>query len=262
MEKIYKRENYLNKIRGFYKDDMIKVISGIRRCGKSFFLKSIIQELLENGINKKDIIYIELDKKEYKDIKTSKQLEKLIDKKMIDDDFKYLFIDEIQNVKDFESLINSYREEGNISIFITGSNSYLLSGELVTKLTGRYIEIEIMTLSFYEYVDMKRFLNKSVNKNIYLEFEEYIRNGGFPKSLYYDNYEEKITYTSSVINQIFNKDIKVSNKIKDKALFERIEKFIINNFGVVISIKNIYNYLKNEVKINVDRRTIKRYLDI
>lgn len=262
MEKIYKRENYLNKIRGFYKDDMIKVISGIRRCGKSFFLKSIIQELLENGINEKDIIYIELDKKGYKDIKTSKQLEKVIDEKIIDDDFKYLFIDEIQNVKDFESLINSYREEGNISIFITGSNSYLLSGELVTKLTGRYIEIEMMTLSFYEYVDMKRFLNKNVNENIYLEFEEYIRNGGFPKSLYYDNYDEKITYTSSVINQIFDKDIKASNKIKDKALFERIEKFVINNFGAVISIKNIYNYLKDEVKINVDRRTIKRYLDI
>lgn len=262
MEKIYKRENYLNKIRGFYKDDMIKVISGIRRCGKSFFLKSIIAELLENGINEKDIIYIELDKKGYKDIKTSKQLEKVIDEKIIDDDFKYLFIDEIQNVKDFESLINSYREEGNISIFITGSNSYLLSGELVTKLTGRYIEMEMMTLSFYEYVDMKRFLNKNVNENIYLEFEEYIRNGGFPKSLYYDNYDEKITYTSSVINQIFDKDIKTSNKIKDKALFERIEKFVINNFGAVISIKNIYNYLKDEVKINVDRRTIKRYLDI
>lgn len=263
MEKIYRRENYLSKIRAFYKDDMIKVISGIRRCGKSYFLKSIIQELLENGINEKDIIYIELDKKGYKDIRTSKQLEKVIDEKItIDDDFKYLFIDEIQNVKDFESLINSYREEGNISIFITGSNSYLLSGELVTKLTGRYIEIEMLTLSFYEYVDMKRFLNKNVNENIYLEFEEYIRNGGFPKSLYYDNYDEKITYTSSVINQIFDKDIKTSNKIKDKALFERIEKFIINNFGAVISIKNIYNYLKNEVKINVDRRTIKRYLDI
>lgn len=262
MEKIYKRESYLNKIRGFYKDDMIKVISGIRRCGKSFFLKSIIGELLENGINEKDIIYIELDKKGYKDIKTAKQLEKVIDKKIIDEDFKYLFIDEIQNVKDFESLINSYREEGNISIFITGSNSYLLSGELITKLTGRYIEIEMMTLSFYEYVDMKRFLNKNVNENIYLEFEEYIRNGGFPKSLYYDNYDEKITYTSSVINQIFDKDIKTSNKIKDKALFERIEKFVINNFGAVISIKNIYNYLKDEVKVNVDRRTIKRYLDI
>ena len=262
MEKIYKREDYLKKIRGFYNDDMIKVISGIRRCGKSFFLKSIIQELLENGIKEKDIINIELDKKGYKNIKTSKQLEKVIDEKIVDNDFKYLFIDEIQNVKGFETLINSYREEGNISIFITGSNSYLLSGELVTKLTGRYIEIEMMTLSFFEYVDMKRFLNKSVNENIYLEFEEYIRNGGFPKSLYYDNYEEKITYTSSVINQIFDKDIKTSNRINDRALFETIKKFVINNFGAVISIKNIYNYLKKEVKINVDRRTIKRYLDI
>ena len=262
MEKIYKREDYLKKIRGFYNDDMIKVISGIRRCGKSFFLKSIIQELLENGIKEKDIIYIELDKKGYKNIKTSKQLEKVIDEKIVDNDFKYLFIDEIQNVKGFETLINSYREEGNISIFITGSNSYLLSGELVTKLTGRYIEIEMMTLSFFEYVDMKRFLNKSVNENIYLEFEEYIRNGGFPKSLYYDNYEEKITYTSSVINQIFDKDIKTSNRINDRALFETIKKFVINNFGSVISIKKIYNYLKKEVKINVDRRTIKRYLDI
>ena len=262
MEKIYKREDYFKKIRGFYKDDMIKVISGIRRCGKSFFFKSIIQELIENGVKEKDIIYIELDKKEYKNIKTSKQLEKIIDEQIVDNDFKYLFIDEIQNVKGFETLINSYREEGNISIFITGSNSYLLSGELVTKLTGRYIEIEMMTLSFYEYIDMKRFLNKSVNENIYLEFEEYNRNGGFPKSLYYDNYEEKITYTSSVINQIFEKDIKTSNRINDKALFERIQKFVINNFGAVISIKNIYNYLKKEVKINVDRRTIKRYLDI
>ena len=262
MEKIYKREDYLKKIRGFYKDDMIKVITGIRRCGKSFFLKSIIQELLENGVNEKDIIYIELDRKDYKDVKTLNQLEKVIDEKIIDDDFKYLFIDEVQNVKNFETLINAYREEGNISIFITGSNSYLLSGDLVTKLTGRYIEIEMMTLSFYEYVDMKRFLNKSVNENIYLEFEEYIRNGGFPKSLYYENYDEKITYTSSVINQIFDKDIKTSNKIKDKALFERIEKFIINNFGSVISIKNVYNYLKNEAKVKVDRRTIKRYLDI
>lgn len=262
MEQIYKREDYLKKIRGFYKDDMIKVITGIRRSGKSYFLKSIIEELLASGIRAKDIIYIELDKKEYKDIKTSKELEKIIDEKLVDNDFKYLFIDEVQNVKNFESLINAYREEGNISIFITGSNSYLLSGELVTKLTGRYIEIEMTTLSFYEYVDMKRFLNKEINDNIYLEFEEYIRNGGFPKSLYYDNYEEKILCTSSVINQIFDKDIKTSNKIKDKALFERIEKYIINNFGAIISVKNIHNYLVNVSKIKADRRTIKRYLDI
>lgn len=262
MEKIYKREEYLKRIRGFYNDDMIKVVSGIRRCGKSFFLKSVIQELLDNGVNEKDVIFIELDKKEYSDIKTVKQLEKLIDGKIIDNDFKYLFIDEIQNVKGFEVLINSYRETGNISIFITGSNSYLLSGELVTKLTGRYIEIEMMPLSFYEYVDMKKFLDKSINENIYLEFEEYIRNGGFPKSLYYDNYEDKIVYTSSIINQIFEKDIKTNNRINDKALFEAIEKFVVNNFGSVISINSIYNYLKNVTKTKTDRRTIKRYLDI
>ena len=150
MEKIYKREEYLKKIRGFYDDDMIKVVSGIRRCGKSYLLKSVIEELLESGVNKKDIIYIELDKKENKEITTPKQLEKLIDSKITDKNFKYLFLDEIENVKDYETLINSYREEGNFSIFITGSNSYLLSGELATKLTGRYIEIEMLPLSFYE----------------------------------------------------------------------------------------------------------------
>ena len=262
MEKIYKREEYLKKIRGFYNDDMIKVVSGIRRCGKSYLLKSVIEELLESGVNKKDIIYIELDKKENKEITTPKQLEKLIDSKIIDKDFKYLFLDEIENVKDYETLINSYREEGNFSIFITGSNSYLLSGELATKLTGRYIEIEMLPLSFYEYVDMKKFLNKKVNENIYLEFEEYVRNGGFPKSLYYDSYEEKMMYTSNVINQIFEKDIKVNNRINDRNLFEVIEKFIVNNFGAVISIKNIQDYLKRQVKVNVDRRTIKRYIDI
>ena len=262
MEKIYKREEYLKKIRGFYDDDMIKVVSGIRRCGKSYLLKSVIEELLESGVNKKDIIYIELDKKENKEITTPKQLEKLIDSKITDKNFKYLFLDEIENVKDYETLINSYREEGNFSIFITGSNSYLLSGELATKLTGRYIEIEMLPLSFYEYVDMKKFLNKKVNENIYLEFEEYVRNGGFPKSLYYDSYEEKMIYTSNVINQIFEKDIKVSNRINDRNLFEVIEKFIVNNFGAVISIKNIQDYLKKQVKVNVDRRTIKRYIDI
>lgn len=262
MEKIYKREEYLKKIRGFYDDDMIKVISGIRRCGKSYLLKSVIEELLESGVNKKDIIYIELDKKENKEIKTPEQLEKLIDSKITDKDFKYLFLDEIENVKGYETLINSYREEGNFSIFITGSNSYLLSGELATKLTGRYIEIEMLPLSFYEYIDMKKFLNKKVNENIYLEFEEYVRNGGFPKSLYYDSYEEKMIYTSNVINQIFEKDIKVSNRINDRNLFEVIEKFIVNNFGAVISIKNIKDYLKKQVKVNVDRRTIKRYIDI
>ena len=259
MEMVYKREEYLKKIRGFYKDSMIKVITGIRRCGKSYLLKSIIEELKENGVLDKDIIYIELDKKNYKNINSPSDLEKLIDSLIIDGDFKYLFIDEVQNVLGFESIINAYKEEGNFSIFITGSNSYLLSGELVTKLTGRYVEIEMLPLNFYEYVDMKKFLNKEVNSNIYLEFEEFIRNGGFPGSLYYDNYQDKLLYTKSVIEQILEKDIKNYKKIKDIELFELIEKFVINNFGCRISIKSIYDYLINQ-KISVDRRTVKTYI--
>ena len=261
MEKLYKREDYLNKIRGFYDDTMIKVITGIRRCGKSYLLKTVIEELQDRGIKEKDIIYIELDKKEYKDVKAPKDLENIIDTFITDQDFKYLFIDEIENIHGFESVINAYREVGNISIFLTGSNSYLLSGELVTKLTGRYIEIEMMPLNFYEYVDMKRFLGKDVHTNIYLEFEEFIRNGGFPGSLYYDNYEDKLLYTKNVISQIFDKDIKNHRKIKDKELFEVVQNFIINNFGSIISVGSIYTYLTGQ-KINVDRRTIKTYIDI
>lgn len=126
--KIYKRETYLNKIRNFYDDsEMIKVITGIRRCGKSFLLKSIIEELLDKGVNEENIIYIQLDSKKYKNIETPSQLEEIIDCQIKNDEFKYLFIDEIQNIKGFESLIEAYRLEGNFSIFITGSNSYLLS---------------------------------------------------------------------------------------------------------------------------------------
>ena len=262
MERIYKRETYLNKIRGFYSDNMIKVITGIRRCGKSYLLKTIIEELKEKGVNEKDIIYIELDKKKYKHIKTPEELEKTIDSLVIDNDFKYLFIDEVQNVKGFETIVNAYREENNYSIFLTGSNSYLLSGELVSKLTGRHIELEMLPLNFYEYVDMKKFLGKTININIYNEFEEFIRNGGFPGALNYDNYEDKLLYTESVIKQIFEKDIKNHKKIKNKASFEIIQKFIVNNFGSIISIGNIYDYLTKSENVAIDRRTIKNYIEI
>ena len=231
MKKIYKREDYLSKIRGFYNDTMIKVITGIRGCGKSYLLKTIVEELKDNGVNEKDIIYIELDKKEYKNVSIPEQLEKLIDSLILDNDFKYLFVDEVQNVEGFEPLINSYREEGRFSIFLAGSNSYLLSGELVTKLTGRYIEVEMLPLNFYEYVDMKKFMGKEVSVNIYNEFEEFIRNGGFPGSLNYKRYEDKLLYTENVIKQIFEKDIKTHKKIKDTALFEVVQKFVINNLN-------------------------------
>ena len=163
--KIYLRKYYMDKIEGFIDSDLIKVITGIRRCGKSCFLLSIIDKLKLQGVSEKDIIYINLDKKGFKSIKTPEQLEQIVDKQIKDEDFKYLFIDEIQNVKDFETVINAYREEGNFSVFITGSNSYLLSGELATRLTGRYIEIEMFPLNFYEFLEMKKFRKLPVNEN-------------------------------------------------------------------------------------------------
>ena len=131
------REEYLNKIRGFYHSDIIKVVTGIRRCGKSFFLLSVIKDLKNNGVPESNIININLDKRGFKSIKTADKLEEVIDGYITDNEKKYIFIDEIQNVKGFEEVINAYREDGH-SIFITGSNSYLLSVELMTKLTGRY----------------------------------------------------------------------------------------------------------------------------
>lgn len=260
--KIYKRETYLNKMRGFYDDDeTIKVIVGIRRCGKSYLLKSIMEELTNKGVKEKDIIYVRLDKRPYKSIKTPEELENVIESLITDDDFKYLFIDEVQNVKGYEEVIDSYRGEGNMSIFITGSNSYLLSGELSTKLTGRKIEIEMMPLNFFEYVDMKRFYKKEINSNIYLEFQEYIRDGGFPGTIKYDNHDDKVRYTQNIINDIFKKDIKPNEKIRNPELFSTIQTFVVNNFGSMISVNSIRDYYKGK-NINIDERTIDRYIKI
>ena len=259
---IYKREYYFNKIKGFIKDDIIKVITGIRRCGKSSFLKSIANYLVENNVNKKDIIYLNLDEKSYRYVHTDTQLETIIDSLILDNEYKYLFIDEIQNVKDFEPLINSYRETGNMSIFITGSNSYLLSGELATKLTGRYIEIEMFTLTFKEYLDMKKFYDKTVSTNIYIEFESYLKNGGFPKALEFDDKNNKELYIKDVVEQIIKKDIKRHNKIKNLYAFEKVLNYIINNFGATTNLENIRKYLNNVDNIPIKQETLYKYIKI
>ena len=260
---LYKREYYLKKIRPFYNDTgIIKVITGIRRCGKSCLMQTISQEILETNISEKNIIYINLDKKQFKNIKTSNQLENLIDSLSQNiKGIKYLFIDEIQNVSNFEELINAYREEENYSIFITGSNSYLLSGELITKLTGRYIEFELFTLSFEEYINMKKFYKKEFSSNLNEEFDKYIIEGGFPKTLEYDNVEEKRTYLSSIITEIFEKDIRKRVKIKNVSVFNKIQTYIVNNFGSTVSIKNILKELKKD-GIVIKRETLNRYIQI
>jgi hypothetical protein len=258
----FKRECYLKKIRGFYHDcEIIKVITGVRRCGKSSLMETIAQELSESGIAAENIIYLDLDKRGYKNVKTAEQLEKCIEEKSNVQGTKFLFIDEIQNVENFEEVINAFRGEGDFSIFITGSNSYLLSGELVTKLTGRYIEFEMFPLNFQEYLGMKRFWGKPVSPNLVDEFDNFLAEGGFPKAIQYDALQDKKTYIESVITEIFEKDIKRRVKIRNVSVFEKIRKYMINNFGATSSLTNMLEDLQKDGS-QIKRETLNRYIQI
>lgn len=242
---VYPREKYLKKIRPFYDSDIIKVITGIRRCGKSFILKAIMNELIDRGIPKTQIIYIPLDRRGYKNIKTSEELETKIESMLGDDENYYLFIDEVQNVFGFESVIHAYAEE-EYSIFLTGSNSYLLSDEISTKLTGRYLNFETFTLDFSEYLEMKRFFKKKIDQDIYVEFEEYILNGGFPKTIEFDDIQARQTYTRGIISEIFEKDVKTRKRISNVPVYERVQSFLLNNYSAPFSLSNLLECLEKE----------------
>ena len=263
-EKLYPRELYLNKIRPFYHEkELIKVITGVRRCGKSSLMQLIAKELIKSGVNEKNIIYLNLDKRPYRRIKNSNQFEDILASKLdpIDGD-KYLFIDEVQNVKDFEEVINAFREDDNCSIFITGSNAYLLSGELATKLTGRYLEFNVGTLSFYEYIEMKKFFNKNVSNDLEAELNNYILEGGFPHAIKYDSAIDKHNYVKSVIDEIYQKDVKKNRKIKNRHLFDQIQTYIINNFGATTSVISLCDYLEHINGKRPSNNTIYSYLRI
>lgn len=251
-ERIYPREKYLKKIRPFYESDVVKVITGIRRCGKSCILKSIISELITNGVNEAQILYLPLDKRGFKDIKTPEQLENKIDSLLsVNYERYYLFIDEVQNVKGFESIVLAYQEEG-FSVFLTGSNSYLLSDDITTKLTGRYVKFETFPLDFKEYLEAKQFLKIEID-DYDKEFMRYLLEGGFPKSLEFEDLSSRQLYTKSVVEEIFNKDIRKRKRIKNPMLFERIQSFIVNNYASPFSIQSM---LKAFEKIGVRTKAV------
>lgn len=258
---LFVREKYLKKLRGFYNDtEIIKVITGVRRCGKSCLMQTVRDELIKSGIAEENIVFLDLDSRKYRKIKTADALEELIDSFASPQGIRYLFIDEIQNVENFEEIINSFRDDGGYSIFITGSNSYLLSGELATKLTGRYIEVELFPLSFDEYLEMKAFYGKPVDANLLFELNNYLQEGGFPKTMQYESFADKRTYVKSVIDEIFEKDIKRRLKVRNVEAFNNVKNFIINNFGATVSIKSLQETLvKNGMDIK--RTTLARYID-
>ena len=261
--RLFPRENYLKKIRGFYHDDgMIKVITGVRRCGKSCLMQCIAEELRAEGVDDEHIVFFDLDRYGYRSVKTPRQLEALVEPLLAISGTKYLFIDEVQNVEGFEDVLNGFRTEGGFSIFITGSNSYLLSGELATKLTGRYIEFEMQTLDFGEYCQMKHFLGLPVNTNPVAEFDDYILEGGFPKAMDYPQLADKRAYIAAVIEEIFEKDIRRRVKIKNVSVFNQVRDYVINNFGATTSLTNIQSDLESKQGVKIKRETLARYLQI
>ena len=256
----YPRENYLKKIRDFYHEtDIIKVITGVRRCGKSCIMETITSELKESGIPTDRLYFFDLDSKAYHKILKAEQLEALLESIPPVSETKYLFIDEIQNVKGFEIILNSLRRTNEWSIFITGSNSYLLSGELMTKLTGRYIEFEMFPLSFEEYEGIKEFYGKAIASDRQEELQNYILEGGFPRTIQMDSISAKRRYVQSVIDEIFEKDLRRRLKIRNKNTFETVQKYIINNFGATTSLKSLKKAIEQSGTA-ISEATIARYI--
>lgn len=258
---MYKRELYLNQLDSLLNTDFIKVIVGMRRCGKTYLLKSFIEELLKKGVKKENIIYISFESIKYKNIFSAEELDKLI--LNITDEIEgkiYLLFDEIQQVASWEKSVNAYRIDLNCDIYITGSNSKLLSNELATLLAGRYIKINIYPFSFKEFIEYKeQFENIKISNESKKElFHEYTLYGGMPGLLNIKEEDTKISLLSDIYDSIIINDILSRYVIKEVDLFKRFSYYLMNSMGQTFSKTSITNYLKNENK-KTTRNTISNF---
>lgn len=253
-----KRKFYLEKIVKLIDTEDIKVITGVRRCGKTILLKQIIDELENRGIASENIIYMSFESSKYKNIRNDDDLDEFIFSKTNNLNGKiYLLFDEIQKVKNWEVSLNSYRVDLECDIYITGSNSQLLSGELATLISGRYISINMLPFSFKELIQYHDEMHENIDE-IKL-FEQYLSYGGFPGLLNYEN-EEKEKYLYDLYSTIVLNDILYKNKVKDLDLLERLMEFMISNIGQLFSANSISKYIKNENR-KTTPHTIINYMD-
>lgn len=253
-----KRKFYLEKIVKLIDTEDIKVITGVRRCGKTVLLKQIIDELENRGIASENIIYMSFESSKYKNIRNDDDLDEFIFSKTNNLNGKiYLLFDEIQKVKNWEVSLNSYRVDLECDIYITGSNSQLLSGELATLISGRYISINMLPFSFKELIQYYDEMHENIDE-IKL-FEQYLSYGGFPGLLNYEN-EEKEKYLYDLYSTIVLNDILYKNKVKDLDLLERLMEFMISNIGQLFSANSISKYIKNENR-KTTPHTIINYMD-
>lgn len=256
-----KREMYLKEIRNFINKPIIKVITGMRRSGKSMILKLISQELLEQGVSKENIIYINFESLMFEELIDFKKLyQYVIDKSKNINGKIYILFDEIQEVTSWEKAINSFLVDLDCDIYITGSNANLLSSELATYLAGRYIEIKIYPLSFKEYIEFSKVQNPNEQLTNEEYFEKYLQFGGLP-GIHNFNYDRNniYQYLSDIYNSVLLKDVIARNNIRDIELLERIVLYIMDNIGNTFSAKNISDFLKSQGR-KLSRETVYNYL--
>ena len=251
------REDYLSKIRGFYDSDLIKILVGIRRCGKSVILNQIIEELKDKRkIDEEHIIFINFEFIEFEDLLDYKKLNKYIKDKIKDNKIYYLFLDEIQNVDNFEKVVNSLRASiKNISIFLTGSNSKMLSDELSSVLSGRYVLFNINPLSYKEYVSLTKKDGNDLNT-----FWDYAKWGGLPNRCEFTSEIDIKNYLHSVYDSIILRDVVKRLNLKDTVLFDMILQYLIETAGREFSADNIIKYLDKENK-KISNETLYNYID-
>jgi predicted AAA+ superfamily ATPase len=254
------REKYLSKIRPFYDVDLIKVITGIRRCGKSVIMNQIIDEVKINN-NNSNIIYLNFELKEYSFIKDDNVLYEYVKNKITNKKKNYLFFDEIQNVLNWELAINSFKAEykDNVSIFLTGSNSDLLSSELATHIAGRYVSFNILPFSFEEVCIYKKVNSKNIYELQPL-FDDYMKWGGMPQRFIFEDESQVRLYLTDVFNSIVIKDIVERFKIKDIDLLNRIIEYVVTTPAQTFSADKLSKFFESENR-SVSKNTLYNYLE-
>lgn len=253
--KLIERKQYTDKLYSLKDKKIIKVITGVRRCGKSTLMQLFQRQLLNSGVDEKSIITINFENYDFIDLRQPKELYKYVNERLVSDKMNYIFLDEIQHVDNYADVVDALFVKENTDIYITGSNAYLLSSEIATLLSGRYIEIHILPLSFKEYVSALENVN-----DMDRHYSDYITFSSFPYALEFDRNELSINdYIRGIYSTIVLKDVVQRNKINDTLTLENLMAFISDNIGNTLSIKKITDTMSSSGK-KIDFKTIEKYI--